>query len=98
MVMKQKRTPPIKLDYHRDQLSQQLLTLFMQRNDCLLTSDEYERELDGIRFALPPWVMLNESGSLGGGTRFVVKHVATGDVLDEFEYPRYTGVERMSFK
>ena len=93
--MKQKQIT--KQEYQREQLSQQLLTLLMQRNDYLLTSEEYERELDGIRLALPSSIRLTESES-EEGTHFVLRNVATDEVLDEFDFRRLGGMKHLSFK
>ena len=83
--------------YEPSALALQLRALLMQRHDSLLSEGDFEREIDRVGDTLPPWRVLNRQQTEAGGTRFVVRHVATGEVLDEWEFAPIFPT-RLSFK
>lgn len=78
----------VRLEIDREALSERLSSTLVERDQGLLTQQEYEDKLAEIELSLGRHVVLEETEVRGGGTRFIVRSSLTRDTMECFEYRR----------
>lgn len=76
------------LEIDRGALSENLSSALAERDLGLLTQTEYEDKLAEIALSLGHRAVIEETWIRGGGTRFIVRNLPTGEPIEYIEFRR----------